>query len=137
MTQLTVKVMIPADLTKVWHCWTDPTHVTSWNFASADWCCPSAVNDLQAGGKFVYQMQAVDESMGFDFTGVYSQVIPNQLIAYQMEDQRQVSVTFTESAAGIEVVEVFEAETENSLELQQEGWQAILANFKAHVLACG
>jgi uncharacterized protein YndB with AHSA1/START domain len=109
-----------------------PEHITKWNFASEDWECPTASNDLREGGVFSSRMQAKDGSMGFDFAGTYSKVISLQQIDYTIGD-RSVNVTF-ENINGNQtrITEAFEAENENSAELQKNGWQAILENYKKH-----
>ncbi len=108
-----------------------------WNFASDDWCCPRAENDLQIGGVFNYRMEAKDGSVGFDFSGTYTGVEKEKRINYVMAgaDARAVSIEFEERDNGCSVRETFEAENENSLELQKMGWQSILDNFKKHVEA--
>jgi uncharacterized protein YndB with AHSA1/START domain len=120
-------------LAQVWQAFTDPQAVVRWNAASEDWHTPSATSDLRVGGSFVYRMEAKDGSFSFDFTGVYTEVVSQEKIVYVMEDGRQVTVTFAETAEGVLVVETFDPETENSLELQKTGWQAILQNFKQYV----
>jgi len=129
---ITVQVTVQAPVEKVWKCWTLPEHVTRWNFASPDWCSPNAENDLRAGGKFSYRMEARDGSVGFDFYGFYEEVTPGELITYTMGDGRRVRIEFTGQGNETRVVESFEAEDTNSLELQQFGWQSILDNFKKH-----
>jgi uncharacterized protein YndB with AHSA1/START domain len=132
-TSLTVKVDINAPIQKVWDCFTNPTHITKWNQANDDWHCPAATNDLQVGGKFVYTMAAKDGSFSFDFSGIYNDVINEELLMYTIEDGRKVKVTFASIGDVTEVVEEFEPENENPLEMQQAGWQAILDNFKGYV----
>lgn len=128
---ITVRVSVTKPIAQVWECWTTPTHITQWNAASPDWCCPTASNDLRPEGVFTYRMEARDGSMGFDFFGTYQQVEPLQLITYTMGDGRQVNIQFAQDDAGNTLItETFEAETENSLELQEMGWQAILNRFK-------
>lgn len=133
METITVTATIGAPLAQVWQAFTDPQAVVRWNAASEDWHTPSAANDLRVDGSFVYRMEVKDGSTGFDFSGVYTEVIPHEKIVYVMEDGRQVMVTFTETEEGVLVVETFDPETENSLELQKTGWQAILQNFKQYV----
>ncbi len=129
---LTVEANINAPVSHVWDCWTNPAHITKWCAASDDWHAPTATNDLRAGGSFTTRMEAKDGSMGFDFGGVYDEVITHQFISYTMSDGRKVNIQFTEDGDITKVVEDFEAETENSLEMQQGGWQAILNNFKQY-----
>ncbi len=124
------KVNAPAE--KVWKYWTEPVHIKKWNNASDDWHTPHAENDLRVGGKFLSRMEAKDGSFGFDFEGVYTEVEPNKLIAYTLTDGRKVKVNFTPDGDATEIVSTFEAETQNSIEMQRDGWQAILNNFKKH-----
>ena len=114
---------------------TTPTDITKWNQASDDWHSPSAENDLRPGGEFSYRMEAKDGSSGFDFGGVYDEVITNKRIAYTLGDGRKVEVNFTSKGDSTGVVETFEAEATNPIELQRGGWQAILDNFKRYVEA--
>ncbi len=129
---LLVETIVNQPITKVWQCWTEPTHIKNWVFASADWHAPHAINDLTVGGKFLTRMEAKDGSFGFDFEGVYTEVIENQSIKYVMADDRQVHIAFTQVDSGVKIIEAFDPETENPHELQQAGWQAILNNFKLY-----
>jgi len=129
---ITVQTVVDRPVKDVWKKWTTPKDIMEWNSASDDWYAPFAVNDLREGGEFHYQMSARDGSFGFDFTGIYDEVIPEERIFYTLGDGRKVHVTFAPSEGGVEVTEVFDAETENSLELQRAGWQAILNHFKRH-----
>jgi len=130
---ITVQAAIAAPVDKVWNCWTDPSHIVKWNSASDDWHTPHATNDLRPGGKFTSRMEAKDGSFGFDFEGVYDEVILNEYIEYTIADGRKVKIVFNRNGDHCEVVETFEAETQNSVELQREGWQAIMNNFKKYV----
>lgn len=132
--KITVEVTINASVQKVWECWTEPKHITKWYFASDDWHAPFAENDLRVGGVFVSRMEAKDKSFGFDFGGTYSAITTHELISYEINgDNRKVKITFDGDANSTKVVETFEAETENPVEMQQAGWQAILNNFKKYV----
>jgi len=128
--KITVSVSVKASVAKTWEAFTSPGSIVSWNFASDDWCCPKASNDLKPGGSFNYRMESTDGRVGFDFCGTYTKVTPQSLIAYALGDGREVSIEFKNVAGNTEVIETFDAETENSLELQKQGWQAILNNFK-------
>jgi uncharacterized protein YndB with AHSA1/START domain len=134
-TVITVESIINAPVEKVWGYWTKPEHVTKWNNASDDWHSPHAENDLRAGGKFLYRMEAKDGSMGFDFAGVYNAVRPNEYIEYSIGDGRKVKINFSARGNATSVVESFEAENIHSLEMQKGGWQAILDNFKKYTEA--
>ena len=128
-----VEAKIPIALT--WECWTHPAHILRWYFASDDWHSTKAENNLRIGGSFLTRMEAKDGSFGFDFYGIYTRIIPLELIEFTLGDDRKVKIVFEATGGGTRVTEIFEAETTNSLELQQGGWQAILNNFKKHAEA--
>ncbi|MBJ2136134.1 SRPBCC family protein [Paraglaciecola chathamensis] len=130
--KISIEVDVKAPLEKVWETWVRPEHIINWNFASDDWCCPTAEIDLKVGGKFSYRMEAKDGSMGFDFEGTFIKVSPHESIHFKLEDDRIVKVEFSEMNGKVKVVEIFEAEDENSAEQQKQGWQSILNNFKKH-----
>lgn len=133
MTQsITVQAVVNAPVKKVWESWSEPRHITRWCYASDDWHAPKAQNDLRTGGKFVTTMAAKDGSVSFDFGGVYSNVKPNSVIEYAIEDGRKVKIVFEAMGDKTKVTETFEPESENSIELQRDGWQAILNNFKKY-----
>ncbi len=75
-------------------------------------------------------MAAKDGSFSFDFEGIYDEIIPQKFIKYHLEDGRTVEISFEEKDNQILVTETFDAEDQNSEEMQKEGWQAILNNFK-------
>jgi uncharacterized protein YndB with AHSA1/START domain len=129
---LNVETTVAAPVEKVWEYWSKPEHITRWNNASDDWHTPHAENDLRVGGKFISRMESKDGSMGFDFNGVYDEVKTNELIAYTIEGGRKVNISFSSNDNETKITESFEAETENSLQLQQDGWQSILDNFKKY-----
>jgi uncharacterized protein YndB with AHSA1/START domain len=129
-TVLTVSATVNATIEKVWNAWTSPEHIMNWNFASDDWHCPLSENDLRVGGKFKATMAAKDGSFAFDFEGVYTVVDLHKAISYVLPDGRKIEVTFAAEGNAILVTEVFDAETENSPEMQLQGWQMILNNFK-------
>jgi predicted 3-demethylubiquinone-9 3-methyltransferase (glyoxalase superfamily)/uncharacterized protein YndB with AHSA1/START domain len=129
---ITVETTVLAPIDKVWQFWTGAEHITQWNNASDDWYTPNAVNDLRTGGDFTFTMAARDGSVSFDFGGTYDEVVENQHIAYTIEDGRTVQVRFEARGGSTHIVETFEAENVNSLELQRSGWQAILDNFKRY-----
>lgn len=130
---ITIKTTINAPIEMVWECWTKPMHIICWNFASSEWHCPAAVNDLRPNGEFNWRMEAKDRSMGFDFTGTYEQIIVNDLISYKISDGRKVIIQFSAMGDNVKLSETFEAEGTNSDEQQKAGWQAILENFKKYV----
>jgi len=131
--KITVDTAIDAPLDKIWNYWTLPEHIIQWNNASDNWHTPKAENNLQKGGKFCYRMEARDGSMAFDFEGVYDEVHHKDLIVYTIADGRKVMVNFNQTGHKTVVTEIFEAENTNSVEMQRNGWQAILNNFKKYV----
>jgi len=131
-TLITIETTVNAPVDKVWECWNKPEHITQWCSASDEWHTPRAENDLKVGGKFNSRMEAKDGSMGFDFSGVYDVVKTNEIIAYTMDDGRKCEITFAPIGNTTKVVESFEAEDENSIEMQKGGWQNILDNFKKY-----
>lgn len=130
---ITVRTVIRAPIAKVWEYWNKPEHITGWAFASDDWEAPAAENDLRTGGKFKTVMAAKDKSTSFDFTGTYTAVKEHSLIEYDMSDGRHVKVEFEQTPEEVKVTETFDPENENSEEMQRNGWQAILDNFKKYV----
>jgi uncharacterized protein YndB with AHSA1/START domain len=131
--KITVSTTINASIEKVWECFNNPEHVVNWNFASPDWHCPKSTNDLRVGEGFNHTMAARDGSFSFDFEGKYLEIKPLELIHYDLADGRNIYVHFEKIGDSTKVTEIFDAETENSIELQQGGWQAILDNFKGYV----
>ena len=127
-----IRTNVNAPVNKVWEYFNGPLHVTKWNCASPDWHSPKAENDLRVGGQFNYRMEAKDGSFGFDFAGIYDEVNENRRLAYTLGDGRKVSVDFREENGQTNILETFEAESENPIEMQQQGWQSILDNFKKY-----
>ena len=132
-TIITVEANIFASVEKVWDRYTNPQHIVKWNNASDDWHTPRAENDLRTGGRFLSRMEARDGSSGFDFTGVYTDVRPFKQINYTMDDDRKVEASFVSGGNETTLRISFEAEQTNPVEMQKEGWQSILNNFKKYV----
>ncbi|WP_297332981.1 SRPBCC family protein [Flavobacterium sp.] len=130
--KITVTATVDADAAKAWQCYTQPEHITQWNFASDDWQCPWAENDMKPGGKYIARMEAKDGSMGFDFEAVYDEVNPGESFTYTMPDGRRVDVTFTENKNVTDVTVVFDPENIHPVDFQKAGWQAILDNYKKY-----
>lgn len=131
-TVITVEATVNAPIAKVWEYWNGPEHIEQWCSATPEWETVNAKNDLRPGGTISSRMQAKDGSMGFDFGGVYDAVKTNEYIEYTMGDGRKVKVSFTAQGDTTKVVESFDAESVNPIEMQRGGWQAILDNFKKH-----
>lgn len=130
--KITVETTVKASISDVWQAYTTPEDIIKWNAASDDWHTPSASVDLRVGGEFSSRMEAKDGSMSFDFSGIYTKVIPNELIEYSFGD-RTAQVEFLTSPEGVIVRITFDSETTHSDEQQREGWQAILNSFKRYV----
>ncbi|MBN8589461.1 MAG: SRPBCC family protein [Rhodothermia bacterium] len=129
--KITVTAVVSADKQKVWNCYTMPEHITKWNFADSSWHCPSATNDLKVGGRYIARMEAKDGSFGFDFEAIYTEIIEGEHFTYAF-GERVVHVTFKDLKGKTEVCVMFDPETENPIELQRKGWQAILNSFKSY-----
>ncbi|NGM73668.1 SRPBCC domain-containing protein [Sphingobacterium sp. SGL-16] len=129
-TVVHIEAEVNAPLQKVWDDYNSPQAITKWNQASADWYCPSSTVDLRTGGRFQNRMEAKNGSFGFDFEGEYLEVLPLQKIVYRMDDDRKVWINFIEEGDNTRLKIDFEAEDMNPVELQKEGWQAILNSFK-------
>jgi uncharacterized protein YndB with AHSA1/START domain len=129
---ITITSVIAAPAERIWQYWTDPNHITHWNFASDDWCCPNAENDVKVGGRYKTRMEAKDGSIGFDFEAIYDKVSPPSLLVYTISDGRTVTTNFESQADSTKVTMTFEAEAENAIDMQRDGWQAILNNFKLY-----
>lgn len=132
---ITVSTVVNAPMEKVWHYFNEPEHITKWAFASDDWHAPSATNDLRVGGKFSTVMAAKDGSFQFEFGGEYVDVKDQERIEYNLGDGRNVKVSFTQQRAGVKITEEFDPENANPIEMQRNGWQAIMDNFKKYAEA--
>ena len=130
--QITVEAFVNAPIDKVWRAWTTPQDIVQWNSASPDWHTTEASVDLRVGGSFSSRMEAKDGSMGFDFAGTYTVVVPHERIECTF-GTRALCVEFKPSGTGVLVRETFDAEDTHPVEQQRQGWQAILNNFAQHV----
>lgn len=131
-SKITIKGTVLASVSIAWNNYTQPEHITQWNFASDDWCCPTAENDMRPGGKYNARMEARDGSFGFDFEATYTEVVEGKKFTYVMPDKREVNVFFEPNDYFTEVTVIFDAENQNPVEMQREGWQSILNNYKKH-----
>ncbi|NTS42406.1 SRPBCC domain-containing protein [Flavisolibacter sp. BT320] len=136
-TPITVAATIQAPVHKVWTLWTDPQHIVHWNSASDDWHSPSAEADLREGGRFSYRMESKDGSMGFDFSGTFTKVEENKELHFTIDDGRTVQVLFIPYGNETTVKETFEAESTHPVEMQRQGWQAIMHHFKTYAEKAG
>jgi|TARA_R110000850_G_scaffold30630_2_gene84151 uncharacterized protein YndB with AHSA1/START domain len=131
-TTIKIATEVSAPVHTVWDVWNTPEHIVNWSAASPDWHTTEAAIDLREGGQFNSRMEAKDGSTVFDFTGTFDRVKAHEHLAYTLADGRKVSVDFRANGNTTTIEERFEAENINSRELQQQGWQAILDNFKKY-----
>jgi uncharacterized protein YndB with AHSA1/START domain len=132
--KITVATVVAAPLADVWRAYSSPEDIKVWNTASPDWHTTASSVDLRVGGKFSSRMEAKDGSMGFDFAGEYTKVVPHQLIEYAFGDRVGV-VEFSDEPSGVRVTVTFDSESTYPEEQQRAGWQAILDSFARHVAA--
>jgi uncharacterized protein YndB with AHSA1/START domain len=139
--KLTVSTTIQAPIGIVWDTLWNPEHIVNWSFASDDWYCPRAIGEEpKVGGIFTNTFSAKDGSFSFDFTAKYDVVEPMKRLVYTMGEMkeyflpagREVAVTLTETPAGVQVTEIFDAEDVHSPEQQIAGWSAILENLRKY-----
>ncbi len=95
--QITVTATINADVKKVWDYYTNPIHIVNWNFADPSWHCPSATNDMKIGGTYKARMEAKDQSFGFDFEAVYTDIKDGKEFTYD----RRAKVHFFKNSEAI------------------------------------
>ena len=129
---ITIDTLVHAPIQKAWDYYNTPDHVTQWNFASPDWHCPSAESEFREGGRFSYTMSSKDGKISFDFCGTYQRIQNHSAVSYTLDDGRDVKISFEEVDHSTRIVITFEPETTNPVELQRDGWQAILDNFKQY-----
>ncbi len=131
--KITIGTTIGRPIEVVWTYYNQPKHIVNWNFASEDWHCPKAEIDLKVNGKMKSRMEAKDGSFGFDFEATYNAISEFKKIVYTIEDGRTVNIDFKDENGKTKITVVFEAENMNPIDMQRDGWQAILNNFKAYV----
>lgn len=132
--QITVETLVQAPIAAVWSAYTTPDDIKQWNTASDDWHTTQSSVDLREGGAFSSRMEAKDGSLGFDFAGTYTKIVPHALIEYSFGD-RVGLVEFLNGTQGVTVRVSFDAESTHPVEQQRQGWQSILNNFAKHVEA--
>ena len=118
---------------KAWDYYTNPLHIVNWKFASDDWICPAAANEMHVGGRHFARMEAKDGSFGFDFEAVYDEIEMGKNFKYTMTDGRNLCAQFEDLKGNTKITLRFDPDQEFSPEMQREGWQAILNNFKKYV----
>lgn len=132
--KVSIQTTIQKTIELVWKTYITPKHVDAWNHATEDWETVGSTSDFRVGGYFKYPMRAKDHSFGFDFEGEFLQIEPLKYIKYRLLDDRIVEIKFSEQPKQVKVEVIFDTETENSVELQRQGWQQILDAFKRYCL---
>ena len=127
--KITVKALITKSKEKVWDYYTNPAHIVKWNFADPSWQCPAASNDIRIGGKYFARMESKDGRFGFDYIAIYTDLNEGSNFTYEFQG-RKVNVSLIDHNDQTEITITFDPENENPLELQRNGWQAILNNYK-------
>lgn len=130
---ITIETTVNATPEKAWKIYNTPQDIIQWCSPDPSWHTPSAENDLRKGGTYMARMEARDGSFGFDFIAVYDEVVPNKHFQYTIVDGRKVVVDFIPEGNTTKIVQTFDPENENPLEMQRAGWQAILDNYKKYV----
>ena len=133
MEKIKIETHINVRVETIWNAYNSAEDIMQWNHASDDWHCTNSINDLRIGGKFKNRMEAKDGSVGFDFEGTYTNLEPFKKIAYIMPDGRQVEISFESKKTATDITVIFDAESENPIDMQRNGWQAILENFRSYV----
>ncbi len=129
---ISVSAHVHAPLDVVWAAYTKPEHIVKWNAASDDWHTTYSTVDLRESGHFSSRIEARDGSEGFDFEGVYTKVVDQELIEYEFGG-RVARVSFSSSDGASQITVEFEPESTHPADIQQAGWQAILDNFAKYV----
>lgn len=127
--KIKIEAIVNAPVEKVWELWNNPADIVQWNSADPGWHTPRSENDLRVNGKFKHRMEAKDGSFGFDFEGIYTKVVLYKEISYVMADGRTATTLFIGEAGKTALITFFDPETEHDLEVQRQGWQAILNSF--------
>ncbi|WP_448700987.1 SRPBCC domain-containing protein [Mucilaginibacter sp. AW1-3] len=128
---ITVTVQVNTSIDKVWQLWITPRHIVRWNNMSENWHTTYAENDMRPGGAFLFKMGLKNGKFSFDFTGLYDEVVPHQLLSYTLTDGRRTVITFT-GTGPVNITECFEPTTTEPAQMQRDFCQAVLDSFKAY-----
>ncbi|EON74846.1 hypothetical protein ADIS_4678 [Lunatimonas lonarensis] len=130
--KITILTAVNAKIEKVWQYYNQAQHIIHWNFATDEWCCPKVETDFIEGGKYLARMEAKDGSFGFDFEAVFDEIREPEWVAYTMGDGPRAEIEFREEGEKTVVKISFDPDQSHSREMQRDGWQAILNNFKKY-----
>lgn len=132
-----ISVAVSAPASTCWDAYVNPSDIVLWNAASDDWWTRSAEIDLRVGGHLCYRMEARDGSGGFDYRGRLTRIEPGTLLAYQLDDGRDVVVEFVPTRTGCNVLQSFDLDSSHPADFQRRGWGAILDRFARYVESKG
>ncbi len=132
MSKIKIETKINAPISTVYQVNSIAKHLKRWNYASPGWYNPDATIDFRVGGNFVVKYGSDDGKNDFDLGGKYTLIENNKVIEYLMGDDRLVRIDFEDLEDKTKVVLEFDAENENPLEMQKEGWSNILDNMKLY-----
>jgi uncharacterized protein YndB with AHSA1/START domain len=139
MSKIVIHQIFAATPSQVFESCLDSEDNKRWNTAGFGWSTGEVQIDPKVGGRWFAEYKSPDGKDDFVFEGVFTEIIENQKISYKMPkdmgefevDERKAEVLFEEFEKGkTQVTITFDAEDLNSIEMQKQGWQAILDNFK-------
>ncbi|MCC7160850.1 SRPBCC domain-containing protein [Candidatus Nomurabacteria bacterium] len=87
---------------------------------------------MRLGEVYKTRMEAKDGSAGFDFEATYNDICELESFSYEFGG-RNATVVFKDVDGQTEIKITFDSESENPVELQKQGWQSILNNFKNYI----
>ena len=129
--KITIETVVHAPIDKVWAAWDHARRHRAVERRIRRLAHHESIRRPARRRRLFLRMEAKDGSMGFDFAGIYTKVVPNALIESSF-GERTLQVEFVPGADGVTVRETFDAEETHSVE-QRSGWQAILDRFARHV----
>ncbi len=132
MNTLRAETTVELDLKDVWHFWTTADDILCWNNPSEEWHTTRVETDLREGGAFLFRMETIDGSIGFDHGGTYDRILPCQLIQYTGYDGRQSTINFQSVGNSTVITEHFEPSDELPRDEQLLFCQGVLKHFKAY-----
>jgi uncharacterized protein YndB with AHSA1/START domain len=131
MLQVESTVFVPFDM--VWQIWNQPEHIKQWNVVDDSWCCPSAYTDFRSGGSFCYRMEKKDGSFGFDYKGIFNDIKDFEFLSLILDDGRKAEISFIKmDEKTTKIIERFEHEHQNTMDVQKSCCQRVHDNFKAY-----
>ena len=130
--QIAVKVTINAPVDQIWKVWSSAEDIMQWNAPSDTWLTSLAEIDFRTNGRFLFRMEAKDKSSGFDYGGIYTEIVDYQLIRYTGDDGRISTIMFVPDGISTHITEIFDADIEIPIELQRDFCLGVLNNLKKY-----